>query len=160
MEIEVGLPQIQIYENERDFCIFLVLVKVLHLSRNMMKYTQVFFFGSNQCYHPGFSSKRMHMRGMTEKNREGHEHLRHLELQHELFKWGQIPPCCRAVSPHHAKFSDFIYVSQLAAPQFCFPHITSHFCTPFTSVIGLNPLFSSTHLLPNECGYQYFSQKS
>lgn len=73
---------------------------------------------------------------------------------------GTNPPCCRALSPHHAKFSDSICISQLAAPQCYFPHSTSCFSTPFTSAISLNPLFSNKHLQPNACGYQRFSQKS
>lgn len=50
-------------------------------------------------YHPGSSSKRMHMRRMTEKNREGNEYLQHLDLEHEPFKWGQIPPVAELLLP-------------------------------------------------------------
>jgi len=36
----------------------------------------------------------------------------------------------------------------------------SNVCTLFITAITLNPLFSDKGLLPNECGYRYFSQKS
>lgn len=122
--------------------IFLVLAKVPCLVRNMKKYAWFCFLGFNHCYHPSSSSQRMCMRRMIEDNKERINLYYKIQSKASTFQMAANPfpaSVCRAVSPCHAKCPGTVHTTQSAPPQCRFPHNTSNFCTPFTSLTSLNP---------------------